>query len=148
MIGLLASPLKMLLQYLLSQYLLRLQHIWSETHFIPTLPIPHWTNGPQPIWSPNFRFSTTFPPGQMEFSRDHLSRGTKLVGEWNLSVSQTTCLNTRFVIFLFMLFRIGFRPIVKQQQPDEKKSCFYDLPLVLQNRKFASFFLLFTFKLS
>ena len=55
--------------------------------------------------------------------------------------------NTRFVIFLSMLFRIGFRPIVKQQQPDEKKSCFYDLPLVLQNRKFASFFLLFTFKL-
>ena len=39
-----------------------------------------WTNGPQPIWSPYFWIPTACPPGQKEYSRDHLSMGTKLVG--------------------------------------------------------------------
>ena len=40
-----------------------------------------WTNGPQPIWSPYFRIPTACPLGQTEYSRDHLSRGTELVGD-------------------------------------------------------------------
>jgi hypothetical protein len=40
-----------------------------------------WTNGPQPIWSPYFWIPTACPLGQTEYSRDHLSRGTKLVGD-------------------------------------------------------------------
>ena len=40
-----------------------------------------WTNGPQPIWSPYFWIPTACPPGRKEYSRDHLSMGTKLVGD-------------------------------------------------------------------
>ena len=40
-----------------------------------------WKNGPQPIWSPYFQIPTACSPGQMKYSRDHLSRGTKLVGD-------------------------------------------------------------------
>ena len=46
---------------------------WSPKVWSP------WTNGPQPIWSPHFRIPTACPPIQMEYSSDHLSRGTKLV---------------------------------------------------------------------
>ena len=48
---------------------------WSPKIWSP------WTNGPQPIWSPYFQIITDCPPGQREYSRDHLSRGTKLVGD-------------------------------------------------------------------
>ena len=86
----------------------RLPHIWSKTHFIPGLPVPlflsPWTkNGPKqiwsprtngslPIWSPYFWITTACPPGQIEYSRDDLSRGTKLVGD-HVSMG-TKCLGT------------------------------------------------------
>ena len=44
------------------------QKIWSS-----------WTNVSKSIWSPYFWIPTACPPEQMEYSRDHLSRGTKLV---------------------------------------------------------------------
>jgi hypothetical protein len=83
-----------------------LQHIWSQTHLIPGLLAPHFlsplTNDPHKIdppgqtvpikfgphgqtvpiiWSLYFQIPTACPPGQTEYSRDHLSRGTKLVGD-------------------------------------------------------------------
>ena len=48
---------------------------WSTKIWSP------WTNCPQPIWSPYFQIITACPPRQTEYSRDHLSRGTKLVGD-------------------------------------------------------------------
>ena len=83
---------------------LQLRRIWSRTHLNfdpqtsgPRLPVPldkrspwtngpqqirsPWTNGPQPIRSPYFWIPTACPPVQTEYSRDHLSRGTKLVGD-------------------------------------------------------------------
>ena len=36
--------------------------------------------GPEPIWSPDFRIPTACPPGQMEYSRDHLSRRPNWLG--------------------------------------------------------------------
>ena len=38
------------------------------------------TNGPQPIWYPYFRISIACPPGQTEYSRDHLARGIEFLG--------------------------------------------------------------------
>ena len=54
-----------------------LQCIWSQTHLIPGLPVPHflstWTNGPQQIWSPWTNGPQKFSPhGQTvpkQFSR-------------------------------------------------------------------------------
>ena len=111
----LLSPLKNLQLSLC----MRLRLIWSRTHLVPGLLVPHflfpwtklspkiwspwtngpqpiwspwtngphqiwspWTNGPQPIWSPYFQIITACPPGQTEYSKDHLSRETKLVGDY------------------------------------------------------------------
>jgi len=41
-----------------------------------------WTNGPQPIWSSYFCIPTACLSGKTEYSKDHLSRGTKLFGDW------------------------------------------------------------------
>ena len=49
---------------------------WSPKIWSP------WTNGPQPIWSPYFQIITAYPHGQTEYFRDHLYRGTKLVGDY------------------------------------------------------------------
>ena len=57
------------------------QPIWSPWTNGPHQIWSPWTNGPQPIWSPYFQIITACPPGQTEYSRDHLSRGTKLVGD-------------------------------------------------------------------
>jgi hypothetical protein len=48
---------------------------WSPKTWSP------WTNGPQLIRSLYFRIPRGCAPGQMEYSRDHLSRGTKVVGD-------------------------------------------------------------------
>ena len=55
---------------------------WSQKIWSP------WTNRPKPIWSPYSLMPTACPSWQMEYSRDHLSRGieflsmeTKLVGD-------------------------------------------------------------------
>ena len=83
-----------------------LQRIWSWTYLIPGLPFPHFLPPGQTIpiklipldkWSPTnsnlmdkwslkiwtlyFRIPKACTPGQLEYSRDHLSRGTKLVGD-------------------------------------------------------------------
>ena len=42
------------------------------------VPMDKWS---PKIWSPYFQIITACPPGQTEYSRDHLSRGTKLVGD-------------------------------------------------------------------
>ena len=70
-------------------------HNWSQNWLVPldkqtpTNSVPMdkwspkiqspWTNGPQPIRSLYFRIPIACLPGQTEYSRDHLSRGTKLV---------------------------------------------------------------------
>ena len=41
-----------------------------------------WTNGPQPIWSPYFLNPTACLLGQTEYSKDHLSRGTKIFRDY------------------------------------------------------------------
>ena len=59
----------------------------------------HWTNGPQPIWSPYISIPTACPPGQMEWSRDHLSMVTASVGDclsigtnqWGTNQLETKC---------------------------------------------------------
>ena len=88
---------------------------WSPTNLVPLdkrspsnfVPLDKWspkiwsswTNGPRPIWSPYFQIITACPPGQTEYSRDHLSRGTKLVWDhlsrgpnfWGLNWLGTVC---------------------------------------------------------
>ena len=48
---------------------------WSQSNSVP---LDKWS---PKIWSPYFRIPTACPPGPTEYSRDHLSRGTKLVGD-------------------------------------------------------------------
>ena len=84
---------------------LRLRLIWSRTHLIPGLPVPHflspWTNGPQKFGPHGQMVPNQFgPPGKMvprifclsrgqavmiesmgtKLVGDHLSRGTKFFG--------------------------------------------------------------------
>ena len=55
--------------------------IWSPWTNGPQSIWSLWTNSPQQIWSPYFQIITACPPGQTEYSRYHLSMGTKLVGD-------------------------------------------------------------------
>ena len=69
---------------------MRLRCIWYRTHLIPGLSVSDflspWTDDPDKIKPPGQMVSNKFDPhGQMEYSRDHLSRGTKLIGD-NLSM--------------------------------------------------------------
>ena len=68
-------PIKLFPQDRRSPSNLILLENWSPKFCSP------WTNGPQPIWFPHFRILTACPSGQMEYSRDNLSRRTKLVAD-------------------------------------------------------------------
>jgi hypothetical protein len=48
---------------------------WSQSNSVP---LDKWS---PKIWSPYFRIPTACPPGKTEYSKYHLSRGTKLVGD-------------------------------------------------------------------
>ena len=52
--------------------------IWSPTNLVPNNLVPNQF-GPHPIWSPYIWIPIACPHGQTDYSRDHLSRGTKLV---------------------------------------------------------------------
>ena len=109
---------------------------WSQKNWSPWTNAPHgirslWTNGPQPIWSPNFWIPTTCPPGQMEYSRDHLSRGTKLVGD-HLSMG------IKFLGTVCPEGPINWGPIVGEQMSgDHMRSG----PNVSQSKYISTFFM-------